>query len=84
VDSVARTALPSAELTAIGTGAPVTASATEPLYRISVRLASQSVLAYGQTQALQAGMTLEADVLRETLRLYEWMLEPLYSLKGKL
>jgi membrane fusion protein len=84
VDSVARTALPSSELTVIGMGGAIAANATEPLYRITVRLASQSVLAYGQTQALQSGMTLEADVLRETRRLYEWVLEPLYSLKGKL
>jgi membrane fusion protein len=84
VDSVARTALPSSELAAIGTGGAVEAGSTEPLYRITVRLASQAVLAYGQTQALQSGMTLEADVLRETRRLYEWVLEPLYSLKGRL
>jgi membrane fusion protein len=29
-------------------------------------------------------MRLEADVLHETRRLYEWALEPLYSVTGKL
>ena len=41
-------------------------------------------MAYGKTQPLQAGMLLEADVLQDTRRLYEWVLEPLYSLTGKL
>jgi membrane fusion protein len=33
---------------------------------------------------LQSGMALQADVLPERRRLYEWGLEPLYSLTGKL
>jgi membrane fusion protein len=33
---------------------------------------------------LQAGMLLEADILQETRRLYEWLLEPLYSISGKM
>jgi membrane fusion protein len=28
-------------------------------------------------------MAVEADVLLDTRRLYEWVLEPLYSLRGK-
>jgi hypothetical protein len=28
-------------------------------------------------------MVLEADVLMETLRIYQWVLEPLYSLAGR-
>jgi membrane fusion protein len=33
---------------------------------------------------LLAGMTVEADVLLERRRLYEWVLEPLYALAGRL
>jgi membrane fusion protein len=80
VESVSRTALPSNELDALGSAD----SRSESLYRISVRLASQSVLAYGKDQPLQAGMLLDADVLREKRRLYEWVFEPLYALAGKL
>ncbi len=29
-------------------------------------------------------MTLQADILQERRRLYEWVLEPLYSMTGKL
>ena len=33
--------------------------------------------------AIGRGMAVEADVLLETRRLYEWVLEPLYSLRGR-
>jgi membrane fusion protein len=56
----------------------------EPVYRIIVDLSSQTVNAYGQARALRAGMLIEADVLQETRRLYEWVLEPLYTLTGKI
>jgi membrane fusion protein len=55
----------------------------EPVYQIVVDLDSQSVLAYGERRPLQAGMSVEADVMQETRRLYEWVLEPLYSLEGR-
>ena len=60
------------------------AQGSEPLYLISVALESQSITAYGVDQPLQAGMLLEADVLQERRRLYEWVLEPLLSITGKL
>lgn len=82
VESVARTALPNNELNAIAP--PTGGNTTEPMYRITVNLASQHVTTYGQPQALQAGMLLDADVQQEKLHLYEWVLEPLYSLTGKL
>lgn len=59
-----------------------TALGGEPVYEVVVALQSQTVTAYGQQRALRAGMAVEADVLLETRRLYEWMLEPLYSLRG--
>jgi len=62
-----------------GTGA----SAAEPHYRVLVELNSQTIQAYGVAQALRPGMVLEADVLSERRRLYEWLLEPLYALTGK-
>ena len=56
----------------------------EGLYRITVKLASQSVNTYGRAQPLSAGMQLEADVLQDTRRVIEWIFEPALSLKGKL
>jgi membrane fusion protein len=55
----------------------------EPLYRVAVALHEQAVTAYGAPRPLLAGMAVEADVLLERRRLYEWVLEPLYSLTGR-
>ena len=56
----------------------------EPVYAITVDLKAQNLTVYGQSRELQAGMRLDADILQERRRLYEWMLEPLYSMSGKL
>ena len=58
------------------------ADGSEPYYRVLVELDRQHVLAYGQAEALRPGMLLEADILGESRKLYEWLLEPLYSLRG--
>ncbi len=55
----------------------------EGLYRITVALDAQTILAYGNTQALVAGLQLEADVMQETRSLLEWVFEPLFSIKGR-
>lgn len=51
-----------------------------PLYRIVVRLDSPFVNVYGEKTPLQAGMQLEADIIRDRRRLYEWIFEPLLKL----
>jgi membrane fusion protein len=79
--SVSKTALPGSELSSILANGAQTGN--EPMYRITVKLDSQAVKAYGKAQTLQAGMLLDADVLQEKRRLVEWVLEPLYSLTGK-
>jgi membrane fusion protein len=84
VIAVAKTALSSSELTGTSAFATGNDQTAEPLYRISIRIDSQTIAAYGKQQALQAGMLLEADILHEKLKLYEWVLEPLYSLSEKL
>lgn len=82
--SVSRTALPASELLGTGNLQSGAAMSSEPLYRVTVGLARQDMLAYGKAEPLQPGMLLDADILQETLRLYEWVLEPLYSITGKL
>lgn len=57
--------------------------AAEPIYRITVSLASQAISADGRQVALQPGMLLEADVALERRRLYEWVLDPLYTVTGR-
>ena len=51
-----------------------------PLYRIVVQPDSSFVKVYGEQIPLQAGMQLEADVVRESRRLYEWIFEPLLKI----
>jgi membrane fusion protein len=85
VASVSRSAVSPGELPlqlAGVMGAPG-ANASEAVYRITVKLASQTVTAYGQQVPLQPGMQLEADVTLETRRLFEWLLDPLHSITGK-
>ncbi|WP_372656541.1 HlyD family secretion protein [Hydrogenophaga sp.] len=76
VESVSTSALRPTELQAL----PVAGLPEgEPVFSVLVRLKSSTVWANGQARALQAGMQLQADILQETRQLYEWMLEPLYS-----
>jgi membrane fusion protein len=90
IESVSRSAVSPAELPpqlagivgqAAG-GAP--GAPAEALYRIVVALQRQDVMAYGQALPLQPGMALEADVLLERRRLYEWVLDPVYAVTGRL
>lgn len=66
------------------TGAQKGSDAKQSLYRVLVSLDQQGVLAYGKTETLRPGMQLEADIMGERRKLYEWLLEPLYSVTGKL
>ncbi len=85
VSAIARTALSPAELATSGMPAPTAATGeASEFYRVSVALDAQTVTAYGKPAKLEAGMALQADILQERRRLYEWVLEPLYSLTGKL
>ncbi|AZD73504.1 HlyD family secretion protein [Pseudomonas chlororaphis subsp. aurantiaca] len=84
VRSISRTSVPFAELASMAGAVPGLGKDGEQLYRLQVSLDKQMVTAYGQPRPLQSGMLLDADVLQDTRRLYEWVLEPLYSLTGKL
>lgn len=83
IDTVAKTASASQSLPTIGTVFGVEQSIDEPVYIIKVKLDKQSITAYGQQLPLVAGMTLDGDIMHETRKLYEWVLEPLYSITGK-
>lgn len=56
----------------------------EPYYRVLVDIGRQSITAYGRQEPLRPGMLLEADIMGERRKLYEWVLEPLYSITGKI
>lgn len=83
VASVSRSAVSPGELPPQLAGLTNMYGANEPVYRITVSLASQTVTAYGEKVPLQPGMQLEADIALEKRRLVEWVLDPLYTLTGK-
>ena len=53
----------------------------QPLYEVQVTLATQSIDAYGQLQALKPGMLLDANLMLDRRRLIEWIFEPLYGMR---
>jgi membrane fusion protein len=59
------------------------AQSIEPLYRITVSLANQSIFAYGRDHLLKPGMALEADVLQDRRAVWEWVLEPLLAVPAR-
>jgi membrane fusion protein len=76
---VSRTPFPAAEMA----GLSLAPRAGEPMYRITVALDRDHVVAYGQAQPLTAGMQLDADVLLDRRRLIEWLFEPVLGLVGR-
>jgi len=55
----------------------------EPVYKVSVKLNKQTVTAFGREHYLQPGMSLQGDIIRDRSRIIDWVLAPLYSLKGR-
>lgn len=82
--SVARTALGKQELSGLGIIFSNPTLLNEPAYLVKVKLEKQTIEAYGENKPLQIGMILEADILHERKKLYEWVLDPLYSISGKI
>jgi membrane fusion protein len=80
VTTVSRAPIPANELSYTLPNLP---ASNEAYYRLEVAIPKQTIRAYGKEEPLQAGMALEADVLLETRKLYEWLFEPLYSLTSK-
>ncbi|WAC60111.1 HlyD family secretion protein [Brevundimonas sp. SL130] len=73
VTSVSRTVLAPTEIAIPGL------QVQEPVFRVRVKLARDSVEAYGQALPLQPGMLLSADVVIDRRTLLEWLLDPLYA-----
>ena len=84
VSSISRSAVNPGELPQQLAGLTRLTGTNEPVYRITVSISRQDVIVYGKPVSLQPGMQLEADVLIERRRLVEWVLDPLFTLTGKL
>lgn len=60
------------------------AAQSEPVYRVRLELDQQIIKAYGAPIPLRSGMLADASVMLERRKLYEWVLEPLLSISGRL
>ena len=83
VREVANTALRQDDISLQGSLRPTSAT-NEPLYRVRLTIDKQYVTAYGRKITLKSGMLLDASLILEKRRLYEWILEPLFSISGRL
>lgn len=61
----------------------ITSQTPEPLYRIRLKLKQQEISIYNKRIALKPGMSLNASIVLERRRLYEWILEPLFSITSR-
>jgi membrane fusion protein len=76
VSKVSRNALSPSEISSIlGSSSP-----DEPMYLVDVELPDQFMMVYGERKTLSVGMIVDADILSDTRRIYEWILEPIYGL----
>lgn len=56
----------------------------EPVYRVQTKLSTQTISAYGEEFSLKPGMMLEADIILDKRTLLDWILDPIYSLRGRI
>lgn len=54
----------------------------EPVYVVKAKLTEEAIRAFGEDVDLKPGMTLTADIELGQRTIFEWIFEPLYSLKG--
>lgn len=85
ISSISATTMNLQELTNLGEFSQGMAlNQNEPVYLVKVKLNQQFVKAYGESKPLKVGMAFDADIMQEKRKLYEWVLEPLYSITGKI
>ncbi|EAS2000379.1 HlyD family efflux transporter periplasmic adaptor subunit [Salmonella enterica] len=78
--SVSRAPLSSAELSINGISDSITTNTDIGYYQVIAKLKEQTIKTTINTLQLQAGMLLEADILHEKKRFYEWITDPILSL----
>lgn len=63
---------------------PMPVRIDEVFYRVTVTLRQQTVNVYGQPYPLTPGMLLEGIILGEKRNIWQWVMEPIYSLRGNI
>jgi len=57
-------------------------STKEPLFKVVVKLKSQTINLYGAKVRPKAGMQVSANIVLETKKIYEWITDPLRQAQG--
>ncbi|PJG67527.1 HlyD family secretion protein [Acinetobacter seifertii] len=81
---ISDTAMASQDLMSIGNIQIAPSLNNQPVYLVKVKLNKKVISIYGEDKPLKVGLVFDADVLQEKRKLYEWVLEPLYTISGKL
>ncbi len=55
----------------------------DPVYRVRVHVADQSVQAFGERVPLQPGMTLSANIILDRRPFLDWLLQPLRAVRAR-
>ncbi|WP_407484598.1 HlyD family secretion protein [Acinetobacter baumannii] len=82
--SISETPIPYQDLNSLGLIPMKGITSNEPVYIIKASLDKQTITAYGEEVNLKVGMLLEADIKLEKRKIYEWILEPLYTVTGNI
>jgi membrane fusion protein len=72
-----------ARITEIAESAVAVQAGAPPLFRARASLERQDLLAFGRRRPLRPGMALSADIIVDERSLLEWLLEPLFSIRGR-
>ena len=59
-------------------------SSGSDLYRIRVKPDLPYIMAYGEKKPLEAGMEVEADIAIDSRRLYQWIFDPVISMRDSI
>lgn len=84
ITNISISPIPSTELNSMGIIPVQNITNNEPIYIIKASLDKQTITVYGEEITLKSGMLLDADIRLENRKLYEWALEPLYTISGTL
>lgn len=80
ITSISKTTVNPSELLEIG-GVSIKDNVSSVFYLVDVSIENQYFSVDGSKKTLDTGMTLNADVILENRKLYQWLLEPLISLR---
>ncbi len=59
-------------------------SVTQPMYLVKVKLDTQTISGEGATYTLRPGLVLDADVMLEKNRIYQWLIRPFFAVSKNL